>query len=203
MLTDRFDEAFLFAHQLHRTQTRKGTPIPYISHLMTVAALVVEHGGNENRAIGALLHDAAEDQGGAETLEEIRRQFGDTVAEIVSDRTDAWTEPKPDWRARKEAYLAKLPGKPTQSLLVSLADKTHNAEAILFLTIASWVIRSGNGSTAARRARAGIATLWPTSSREQCPADCRTGSRGLWRSSRFECPIALPHICSQAEVTRP
>jgi (p)ppGpp synthase/HD superfamily hydrolase len=99
---------------------------------MTVAALVVEHGGNEDQAIGALLHDAAEDQGGVKTLEDIRRRLGDAVAEIVSDCTDAWTEPKPDWRARKEAYLANLSAKPKQSLLVSLADKTHNAEAVLF-----------------------------------------------------------------------
>lgn len=132
MLTDRFDEALHFAHRLHRDQMRKGTSIPHISHLMIVAALVIEHGGNEDQAIGALLHDAAEDQGGAETLEEIRKRFGDAVAEIVSDCTDAWTEPKPDWRVRNEAYLSKLPAKPPQSLLVSLADKTHNAEAILF-----------------------------------------------------------------------
>ena len=132
MLTERFDKAFRFAHRLHRDQTRKGTPIPYISHLMTVAALVVEHGGNEDQAIAGLLHDAVEDQGGAETLAKIRTRFGDAVATIVSDCTDAWTEPKPPWRARKEAYLAAFPGKPAQSLLVSLADKTHNAEAILF-----------------------------------------------------------------------
>lgn len=132
MLTTRYDEAFQYAHDLHRTQTRKGTKIPYISHLLTVSALVVEHGGTEDQAIGALLHDAAEDQGGAKTLDEIRRRFGDAVAQIVYDCTDAWIEPKPDWRPRKEAYLATLPGKPTQSLLVSLADKTHNAEAILF-----------------------------------------------------------------------
>jgi len=132
LLTERFDEAFRFAHRLHRDQTRKGTPIPYISHLMTVAALVVEHDGNEDQAIAGLLHDAAEDQGGAETLAKIRTTFGDTVAAIVSDCTDAWTEPKPPWRERKEAYLAALPGKPAPSLLVSLADKTHNAEAILF-----------------------------------------------------------------------
>jgi (p)ppGpp synthase/HD superfamily hydrolase len=99
---------------------------------MTVSALVIEHGGNEDQAIGALLHDAAEDQGGQETLNEIRRLFGDAVADIVYDCTDAWTEPKPPWRARKEAYLAKLPAKAPRSLLVSLADKTHNAEAISF-----------------------------------------------------------------------
>ena len=132
MLTERFDEAFRYAHGLHRAQTRKGTSIPYVSHLMSVAALVIEHGGNEDQAIAALLHDAAEDQGGAPTLAHIRKTFGDPVANIVSDCTDAWSEPKPEWRPRKEAYLAKLPAKPTQSLLVSLADKTHNAKAILY-----------------------------------------------------------------------
>jgi (p)ppGpp synthase/HD superfamily hydrolase len=131
MLTSRYDEAFQYAHSLHREQTRKGTDIPYISHLMTVSAIVVEHGGNEDQAIAALLHDAAEDQGGTATLDEVRRRFGDSVAEIVYDCTDAWTEPKPEWRSRKEAYLAKLPAKSARSLLVSLADKVHNAEAIL------------------------------------------------------------------------
>jgi (p)ppGpp synthase/HD superfamily hydrolase len=132
MLTERFDDAFRFAHRLHRDQTRKGTSIPYISHLMIVASIVLEHGGDEDQAMAALLHDAAEDQGGAETLAEIRRAFGQSVAAIVSDCTDAWTEPKPPWRERKEAYLDALPTKPARSLLVSLADKTHNAEAILF-----------------------------------------------------------------------
>ena len=132
MLTERFDQAFLYAHHLHRTQSRKGTSIPYISHLMTVAALVLENGGNEDQAIAALLHDAAEDQGGAATLAEIGTRFGNSVAAIVADCTDAWTEPKPPWRTRKETYLADLPRKPAVSLLVSLADKTHNAEAILF-----------------------------------------------------------------------
>jgi hypothetical protein len=131
-LTSRFDEAIRYAHDLHRDQGRKGTTIPYISHLMVVAALVVEHGGDEDQAIAALLHDAAEDQGGLATLNEIERRFGASVAEIVSDCTDAWAEPKPEWRARKKAYLAKLPTKPTRSLLVSLADKVHNAEAILY-----------------------------------------------------------------------
>lgn len=132
MLSSRYDEAFRYAHKLHRDQTRKGTSIPYISHLMTVSALVIEHGGNETQAIAALLHDAAEDRGGAKTLKKIRRRFGAEVAQIVADCTDAWTEPKPDWRPRKEAYLTALPSKPAASLLVSLADKTHNAEAILF-----------------------------------------------------------------------
>jgi (p)ppGpp synthase/HD superfamily hydrolase len=132
MLTSRYDEAFRYAHDLHRGQTRKGTPITYVAHLISVSAIVIEHGGNEDQAIGALLHDAAEDQGGQKTLDEIRLRFGDAVAEIVHDCTDAWEEPKPEWRPRKEAYLATLPKKSPRSLLVSLADKTHNAEAILF-----------------------------------------------------------------------
>jgi (p)ppGpp synthase/HD superfamily hydrolase len=131
MLTDRYDEAFRYAHELHGSQKRKGGPIPYISHLMIVSALVLENGGTEDQAIGALLHDAAEDQGGVPTLEVVRSRFGDVVADIVSDCTDSWEEPKLEWRPRKEAYLASLPAKPQRSLLVSLADKTHNAEAIL------------------------------------------------------------------------
>ena len=132
MLTQRFTDALILAHGLHRTQTRKGTSIPYISHLMAVSGLVLEHAGNEDQAIAGLLHDAAEDAGGTLTLDRIRAQFGDAVATIVAHCTDAWDEPKPPWRARKEAYLAKLPEKPVATLLVSLADKTHNAEAILF-----------------------------------------------------------------------
>ena len=131
LLTDRFDDALAFTSGLHRAQTRKGTAIPYVSHLMAVSGLVLEHGGDEDAAIGALLHDAAEDQGGAATLEIVRERFGEPVARIVADCTDSWVEPKPPWRARKEAYIASLEHKPAASLLVSLADKTHNARAIL------------------------------------------------------------------------
>ena len=131
-LTTRFDDAFRYAHDLHRAQLRKGTLIPYVAHFMGVAALVIEHGGDEDQAIAGLLHDAPEDQGGRPVLREIERRYGADVARIVADCTDAWTDPKPEWRVRKEAYLAVLPGKPERSLLVSLADKTDNAEAILY-----------------------------------------------------------------------
>lgn len=120
MLTQRFDEAFRYAHQLHRTQTRKGTHIPYISHLMAVAALVVEHGGNEDQAVGALLHDAAEDQGGVATLEDIRKRFGDAVAEIVSDCTDSGPSPnRTGDRAKRPTLLncRQSPGNPCLSRL--------------------------------------------------------------------------------------
>jgi (p)ppGpp synthase/HD superfamily hydrolase len=130
-LSARFDDALVYAARLHRDQIRKGSGIPYVSHLLAVCALVIEHGGSEDQAIAALLHDAAEDQGGGARLNDIRARYGAAVADIVADCTDAWTEPKPPWRPRKEAYLAALPSKPSTSLLVSLADKTHNAGAIL------------------------------------------------------------------------
>jgi (p)ppGpp synthase/HD superfamily hydrolase len=129
--SDRFDDALTYASRLHREQTRKGSDIPYVAHLLAVCSLVIEHGGSEDQAIAALLHDAAEDQGGEPRLSEIRARYGAAVADIVADCTDAWTEPKPPWRPRKEAYLAALPSKPSTSLLVSLADKVHNASAIL------------------------------------------------------------------------
>lgn len=131
MLTDRFDEALGYASRLHREQRRKGSDIPYVSHLLGVASIALEIGADEDQAIAALLHDAVEDQGGALRLAEIRARFGDRVARIVADCTDTDLEPKPPWRARKERYIAALATKPADSLLVSLADKTHNARAIL------------------------------------------------------------------------
>ncbi|MFO1503241.1 MAG: HD domain-containing protein [Steroidobacteraceae bacterium] len=131
LLSHSYDVALQYASGLHRRQWRKGTHIPYISHLLAVSSLVMEYGGTETEAIAALLHDAAEDQGGKERLEEIRVHFGEDVARIVNDCTDAWTEPKPDWRPRKEEYIAALEHKPLPSLRVSLADKTHNSESIL------------------------------------------------------------------------
>lgn len=131
MLTDRFDEALSYASRLHREQRRKGTTIPYVAHLLAVASIAMENGADEDQAIAALLHDAVEDQGGAPRLLDIRERFGDRVAEIVDHCTDADVEPKPAWRPRKEAYIASLAHKPVASLQVSLADKTHNAGAIV------------------------------------------------------------------------
>ena len=111
MLTQRFVQAFELAYQLHAEQIRKGTETPYLAHLMGVAALVLENGGDEDLAIAALLHDAVEDQGGLETLEIIRQQFGEKVAAIVDGCSDTYVIPKPAWRNRKEQYHRKiLPG---------------------------------------------------------------------------------------------
>lgn len=129
--SQRFDEAFLYAHQLHRQQHRKSTGIPYVTHLLAVAALVGEHGGSEVQVIAALLHDAVEDQGGAGTGAEIEARFGPEVARIVYACSDTDVEPKPPWRPRKEAYIRHLWELPEDVLLVSIADKLHNARTIL------------------------------------------------------------------------
>jgi GTP pyrophosphokinase len=131
ILSSRLVEAFGYALELHRRQSRKGTSIPYLSHPMGVASLVLEDGGDEDQAIAALLHDGPEDQGGLETLEEIRRRFGERVARIVDGCTDTYDNPKPPWRIRKGAYLARLAEEDTDTLRVSVADKLHNARAIL------------------------------------------------------------------------
>ncbi|MBK6423588.1 MAG: HD domain-containing protein [Gemmatimonadetes bacterium] len=127
----RYSAALAFASELHGSQLRKGTAVPYIAHLLSVSALVLEAGGDEDAAIAALLHDAVEDQGGRPMLDRIRARFGDGVADIVAACTDAEVTPKPPWRQRKEAYLASIPHKPAPALLVSIADKVHNAGAIL------------------------------------------------------------------------
>ena len=130
-LGTQFEDALLYATRLHTNQLRKGSPVPYISHLLGVAALVLEDGGSENEAVAALLHDAVEDQGGLATLDIIRQRFGEEVAEIVEDCTDAFVSPKPPWRERKEEYLRHLPQASPAVRRVSLADKLHNARAIL------------------------------------------------------------------------
>lgn len=130
-LTGRFVAALDYARQLHGQQVRKGTQTPYIAHLLSVAALVLEDGGDEDEAIAALLHDAIEDQGGGATRDEIRRRFGLRVTEIVDGCTDAETIPKPPWRTRKLAYLVELQTASAEILRVSNADKLHNARATL------------------------------------------------------------------------
>jgi len=130
-LTTRFDAAFIYAHEVHADHTRKGNGAPYLGHLMGVASIVIDDGGTEDEAIAALLHDAPEDRGGRERLEDIRTRFGDTVAAIVSDCTDSWTMPKAPWAERKKQYVEHARTLPPGSLRVSAADKVHNAYAIL------------------------------------------------------------------------
>ncbi|MBZ5571320.1 MAG: HD domain-containing protein [Acidobacteriia bacterium] len=130
-LTRRFEQALLFAIRKHSGQSRKGTSTPYVAHLMSVAGLVLEAGGDEDLAIAALLHDVVEDCGGAPMLKEVRRRFGKRVAHVVEGCTDSDTFPKPPWRERKENYLKHLRTADADTRLVSVADKLHNARTIL------------------------------------------------------------------------
>jgi (p)ppGpp synthase/HD superfamily hydrolase len=136
LLTERFQRAFAVASEVHGRQLRKGTRIPYLAHLMSVAALVLEHGGGEDAAIGGLLHDAVEDSGDGKEMEaRIRREFGDRVADIVMGCSDAVAvagQPKPPWRVRKKKYLQRLAEEEDADvLLVSACDKLHNLRSIL------------------------------------------------------------------------
>jgi (p)ppGpp synthase/HD superfamily hydrolase len=131
----RTEEAFAYALAIHGAQVRKMVPIPYVGHLLAVASIVLEDGGDETQAVAALLHDAAEDQGGEARLADIRARFGSEVARIVEAMSDSLVADPADkapWRERKEAYLARLrreddPG----ALRVALADKLHNARSIV------------------------------------------------------------------------
>ena len=130
-LSVRFDEALVMASSLHRGQMRKASGVPYIAHLLGVASLVLEEGGNEDMAIAALLHDAAEDQGGEKVLAEIAMAFGAEVARWVRQASDSLVLPKPAWEARKLHHLASIPSADWEARLIMLADKVYNARSIL------------------------------------------------------------------------
>jgi len=127
----RFLDALRYAATMHAGQVRKATPIPYVSHLLSVAGIAIEHGADEDEAIAALLHDAPEDCGGLPVLEEIRARFGERVGEIVAACSDTFETPKPPWSERKVKYIAHVRAASPSVRLVSMSDKLHNARAIL------------------------------------------------------------------------
>ena len=132
MNSERLHRAIRYAARLHARQRRKGGKIPYISHLLIVAGTVIEHGGDEVQAIAAILHDAIEDHPrGGRTRTEIRKQFGRRVLSLVESCSDSFVLPKPPWRERKKRYLKHLREASADAILISLADKVHNARAVL------------------------------------------------------------------------
>ena len=130
MNMDRINQAFLMASELHRDQIRKGSDVPYLSHLMGVAYFVLDNGGSENQAIAALLHDAVEDQGGESTLVKIRETFGEEVADFVLQLSDSVGDPKPPWRERKVNYLARMATASDEVIEILLADKVCNVMSV-------------------------------------------------------------------------
>ena len=129
--SERILDALGLMQELHGTQRRKCGGAPYITHLLAVASLVGEYGGNEDQFIAALLHDAVEDQGGMAVLQRIRELFRDEVGDLVWACTDAWEDPKPPWRARKEAHIARIPDSPVGARLLLAADKLHNLQSMI------------------------------------------------------------------------
>jgi len=156
-LSPRYFEAVAYASGLHAGQTRKGTTIPYMSHLLGVSSLVLEALGDEDQAIAALLHDAAEDCGGEPRLQEIDAMFGPRVASIVRGCSDSLVQDpknKLDWRKRKEDYIKHLGDADFDVILVSCADKLHNARAI-------WTdIQRDGAETMWRFNASGLQTAW-------------------------------------------
>lgn len=130
-LGPRFYDAVAYVGALHGRQLRKGTSIPYVSHLLAVAAIVLEHGGDEAQAVAAILHDAVEDQPrDGKTAQEIRDRYGARILQLVLGLSDATTHPKPPWRERKERYVAHIRTGSPDELLISAADKLHNVRSI-------------------------------------------------------------------------
>ncbi|MBN2309167.1 MAG: HD domain-containing protein [Candidatus Hydrogenedentes bacterium] len=131
LYSPRVVDAFALAFELHGAQCRKGSPVPYITHPMAVAATVGQYGGDEDQVIAALLHDAAEDAGGRDTLSRVRTAFGERVAHYVEACSDTMVTPKPPWRDRKERFLEGLRAACGGVKLIVAADKLHNAETTL------------------------------------------------------------------------
>ena len=130
-LSEKFEEALVYATQAHGNQMRKKTGIPFVAHILGVTAIALEYGASETEAISALLHDTVEDCGGADRLRDIREKFGDDVAGIVDGCTDTYETPKPPWLERKRAYIEHLKDSDSSTRLVSASDKLHNTRAIL------------------------------------------------------------------------
>ncbi|MCK5689927.1 HD domain-containing protein [Myxococcota bacterium] len=131
LYSEQVDRALVFVADAFRSESRKSTPIPYLTHLLQVASMVWENGGDEDQFIAALLHDYLEDIPGAKA-ETLRENFGKRVTTIVlalSDDTNA--ENKRAWQVRKDEYLTRLRGESDDIKLVAVADKLHNAQSII------------------------------------------------------------------------
>ena len=131
MMSERFVGAVEFANELHGDQFRKGTTVPYISHLLVVSGIVLQHGGGEDEAIAAFLHDTVEDCGGKPVLERIRQHFGEKIADLVDGCSETDIQPKPPWFERKKGYIESIRSASPSVRLISCADKIHNASSII------------------------------------------------------------------------
>lgn len=178
-------KAVEYAATVHAEHFRKGSSVPYVAHLMAVASLVMEAGGDEFEVTAALLHDAPEDRGGRSQLDAIRRQFGTRVASIVEECTDSFDHPKPPWRQRKESFLCRIPSMSPSGTLVVTADKLHNARSILF----DYRVLQDSIWSRFRGGREGV--LWYYRSVAELLLECDRSSLSLELSDAVERLVAL------------
>ncbi len=186
MTTARFEDALVYAHKVHQGQVRKSTGIPYVAHILGVAAIAMEYGATEDEAIGALLHDAAEDGGGEETLAEIRAKFEDAVADIVLGCSDSLVqnpEEKLPWRERKEGYLAHLEQRQPDRCASCRPPTSCTTSAPSLATIAPRARRSGIAFRAGVTGRSGTTTKSPT----RCFADTERPSPSICAARWTNC----------------
>jgi (p)ppGpp synthase/HD superfamily hydrolase len=131
------DRALEVAAVAHRDQVRKGGKLPYVTHPVHVAILLLKYGFPEEVIIAGVLHDVVEDTD--VTIGSIAEQFGNGVAVLVSQVTEQKLdsiggEPRP-WRARKEEQLRRLGQAPMvlarNVAALKAADALHNCETTL------------------------------------------------------------------------
>lgn len=130
-LSSRFADALAFAFEVHREQTKKGSSVSYISHLLEVTGTVLTYGGDEDEAIAALLHDSVEDHSDIVSFASLSKRFGARVAAIVESCSDTSVSPKPPWKSRKQHYIEHLHSADESVMIVSAADKLSNARAVI------------------------------------------------------------------------
>jgi len=124
-MADLFD-AIEFAARAHHGQFRKASPLPYITHPLNVARLLIECGASEHVVMAAVLNDVVEDSN--IPPDEVRATFGDEVARLVMGVTEPNRRDK--WEVRKQNALAYFETAPQDVLLLELADKLDNIREI-------------------------------------------------------------------------
>lgn len=127
--------AIKFVAEAHEGHYRKGTNIPYISHLTNVMKILCENGCSQEVIVAGILHDAVEDT--PVSLDLISLKFGNRVAELVAaasenEKLETGNQEENSWKERKQHTIDSLQKTDSvDKLLVSCADKLDNTRAIL------------------------------------------------------------------------
>ncbi len=129
--TDLLDRAILFAVRAHSNTERRGKGFPYIVHPLEAVEIVATITPDQELLAAAALHDTVEDTD--VTVEQIRAEFGDRIAELVhaeSDQLDEGVPEEDSWHQRKQAAIDRLAAAPMDAKIVAMGDKLSNMRAI-------------------------------------------------------------------------